>query len=229
MRSIVATLNPMLIFWVSILALVILLYGLLYEFDLGIAMIFGFAREEGRSCAKMSTVAPASDRNGMWLIVAGVVVCSVFRGLCLTLLSAIYLPFLLMLTGLILRGAASVRSGRTQHLQWLWNAAFSGGSLLAAFMQGLMAGALIEGLIISRSRYAGNDISWWSLFAALCGSGGLCIGYAQLGASWLVRKCGGDVRTAAYRLIPALSLRSLLALVSVFVYSMAANLRLLTH
>jgi cytochrome d ubiquinol oxidase subunit II len=219
----------MLIFWVSILALGILLYGLLYEFDLGIAIIFGFARDKGQRGAKMSTGAPVSDRNEMWLIVAGVVLCSAFPGLYLTLLSAIYLPFLLMLTGLIFRGVASVRSSKTQHLRWPWNAAFSGGSLLAALMQGLMAGALIEGLIISRSRYAGNEISWWSLLAALCGSGGLCIGYALLGASWLVRKCGGDVRTAAYRLIPALSVRSLLALVSVFFYSMAANHRLLTH
>jgi hypothetical protein len=59
----------MLIFWVSILALSILLYGLLLEFDLGIAIIFGFAREKGKSCVKMSTVAPVSDRNEMWLIV----------------------------------------------------------------------------------------------------------------------------------------------------------------
>jgi cytochrome bd ubiquinol oxidase subunit II len=219
----------MIIFWVSILALGILLYSLLYEFDLGINTLFGFAREKGRRRTPTSTVAPVSDNNEMWLFVAGVVVCAAFRVVYTTVLSALYLPFLLMVTGLILRGVASERRSKTPHLGWAWNAAFSGGSLVAALMQGLMVGALMEGLIISRSRYTGDEFSWWSLFAAMCGAGGLCIGYALLGASWLVRKYGGGVRAAAYRLIPALSLGSLLALVFVFVYSMAANLRLLTH
>jgi cytochrome d ubiquinol oxidase subunit II len=226
----------MIIFWVSILALGILLYGLLYEFDLGIHTLLGFAREKGRQRTPTSTVAPVSDNNApvsdnneMWLFVAGVVVCAAFRIVYTTVLAALYLPFLLMVTGLILRGVASERRSKTPHLGWAWNAAFSGGSLVAALMQGLMVGALMEGLIISRSKYTGDEFSWWSLFAAMCGAGGLCIGYALLGASWLVRKYAGGVRAAVYRLIPALSLGSLLALVFVFVYSMAANLRLLTH
>jgi cytochrome d ubiquinol oxidase subunit II len=218
----------MVIFWVSVLALGILLYGLLYGFDLGLAMLLGFAGEKDRHRAPMSTVALVSHVSEIWLI-AGVVVCGVFPVVYATLLSAFYLPFLLMLTGLILRGVASERRSKTQRLRWVWNAAFSGGSLVAAFMKGLMMGALVEGLILSRSKYSGDEFSWWSLFAAMCGAGGLCIGYALLGASWLVRKYGNDVRTAAYCIVPVLSLGSLLALVFVFVYSMAANLRLLAH
>jgi cytochrome d ubiquinol oxidase subunit II len=219
----------MLIFWVSILALGILLYVLLCEFDLGIATLLVFAREKGRHGASTGTVAPVSDSNEIWLFVAGVVVCDVFRVVYTTVLSALYLPFLLMLTGWILRGVASERRNETQRLRWVWNAAFSGGSLVADFMQGLMVGALIEGLIISRSKYSGDEFSWWSLFAAMCGAGGLCVGYALLGACWLVRKYGDYVRATAYRLIPALSLGSLLALVFAFVYAMAENLLLLTH
>lgn len=219
----------MLIFWVSILALGILLYGLLYELDLGIAILFGFARVKGRDSPPMSIVAPISDGYDMWFIVVGVLVCSVFRVVYTTVLAAFYLPFLLMLAGLILRGVASEPRRATEHLRWVWSAAFSGGSIVAAFMQGLMVGALIEGLIISRSKYTGDEFSWWSLFAAMCGAGGLCIGYALLGVSWLVRRYQGDVRTTAYHLIPAVSLGSLLALVFAFVYSMAENLRLLAH
>jgi len=221
----------MVIFWVSILALGILLYGLLYEFDLGIAILLGFAREKAGHGGPRNTVAPVSDAGEMWFIAAGVVVCGVSRVVYATLLSAIYLPFLLMLAGLILRGVASERRGTMHRMRWVWNAAFSGGSVVAAFMQGLMVGALMEGLIISHSKYSGDEFSWWSLFAAMCGAGGLCIGYAVLGASWLVHRYryGGNVRTTAHRLIPALSLGSLLALVFVFVYSMAANVRLLTR
>jgi cytochrome d ubiquinol oxidase subunit II len=218
----------MIIFWVSILALGILLHGLLYGFNLGIANLLGFARVKGRHYSSMSAAAPFSAGNQMWLM-AGVVVCGVFRVVYATILSAFYLPFLLMLIGLILCGVASERRSKAQNLRWIWNAAYSGGSLVAALMQGLMLGALIEGLIISRREYSGDEFSWWGLFAALCGAGGLCVGYALLGASWLVRKYGDDVRTTAYRLIPELSLGSLLALVFVFVYSMAENLRLLSR
>src|SRR3979490_1063562 len=115
--------KSMLIFWVSILALGILLYGLLYEFDLGVSILLGFAREKGSHFAPMNTVATVSDGYEMWLIVAGVVVCGVFRVVYATLLSAFYLPFLVMLTGLILRGVASERRSKTQRLRWVWNAA----------------------------------------------------------------------------------------------------------
>jgi cytochrome d ubiquinol oxidase subunit II len=226
-------------FWVSILALSILLYGLLCQFDLGIGILLRFAREEGRRQAPPSPIAPIRNGHGMWLIVAGFVLCVAFPVVCATLLSAFYVPFLLMLAGLILRRVAAERREQSpQQLPRLWCAIFSGGSLVAAFTQGLMLGALVEGLIISRGEYSGDDFAWWSLLAVLCGGGGLCIGYALLGAFWLVRKFEsfesdvgheGDVGTAAYRLIPALSLVSLLALIFVFVFSLAANIRIMSR
>jgi cytochrome bd ubiquinol oxidase subunit II len=215
-------------FWVSILALSILLYGLLCQFDLGIGILLRFAREEDRRRAPRSPIAPIRNGSGTWLIVAGIVLCVAFPVVCATLLSAFYAPFLLMLAGLILRRVAAERREKSWNPP-LWRAAFFGGSLVAAFMQGLMLGALVEGLIISRGEYSEDDFAWWSLLAFLCGGGGLCIGYALLGAFWLVRQYEGDVRTAAYRLIPALSLISLLALIFLFVYSLAANIRIMSR
>jgi cytochrome d ubiquinol oxidase subunit II len=219
----------MITFWVSILALSILLYGLLCQFDLGIGVLLRFAREEGRRRAPPIPVAPIRNGNGTWLIVAGIALCVAFPVVCATLLSAFHVPFLLMLAGLILRRVAAECRDKAQQLPRLWRAAFSGGSLVAAFTQGLMLGALIEGLIISRGEYSGDDFAWWSLLAVLCGGGGLCIGYALLAAFWLLRKYEGDVGTAAYRLIPALSLAALLALIFVFVYSLATNIRIMSH
>jgi cytochrome bd ubiquinol oxidase subunit II len=221
--------KSMVILWVSILALSILLCSLLYEFDLAIGILLRFTRrEESNGRITTSTVAPIWDDSEKWLMVAGIAVCGAFPIVCATILSAFYLPFLLMLAGLIVRGAALWRRDKTQRLPWLWAAA-AFASFIVAFMQGLMVGALVEALIISHSKYSGDEVSWWSFFAVLCGIGGLFIGYALLGACWLMRKYTGDDRTAAYRLIPALSLGSLLAVVFVFVYSMAANLRLLSH
>jgi cytochrome bd ubiquinol oxidase subunit II len=220
----------MVTFWVSILALSIVLFGLLYQFELGVGILLGFERKERRRDVLLRTVAPIWRGNETWFTVAGIVLCAAFPVVYATLLSAFYVPFLLMLAALILRGVATELRDKTERRRWLWNAAISGASLVAAFMQGLMLGTLVEGLIISRGEYSRDEFGWWSLLAVLCGGGGLCIGYALLGVSWLVQKYAAHVRAASYyRLIPALSLGSFLALVFVFVYTLAVNLRVMTH
>jgi cytochrome d ubiquinol oxidase subunit II len=143
-----------------------------------------------------------------------------------TLFSALYLPLLLMLAGLILRGVAFEFRNKTQRFRWVWDAAFSGGSLVAAFMQGMMVGALVEGLPISYGEYSGGEFGWFSPFAVICGVG-LGLGYAVLGACWLIRKCDAEVRVSAYRLIPYLSLALLVCLIVVFVFALSENLQVM--
>jgi cytochrome d ubiquinol oxidase subunit II len=143
-----------------------------------------------------------------------------------TLFSAFYLPLLLMLAGLILRGVAFEYRYKTERMRWIWDASFAGGSLVAAFMQGMTVGALVEGLPISDGQYTGGEFGWFSPFAVLCGVG-LCLGYSLLGACWLIRKCEGDVREEAYRLIPYLAAGLLAFLVIVFVDALAENLRVM--
>jgi cytochrome bd ubiquinol oxidase subunit II len=90
----------------------------------------------------MSAVAPVWDGNETWLVVAGVVLWGAFPLVYSVLFSAFYLPLLLMLAGLILRGVAFEYRSKTERMRWIWDAAFAGGSLVAAFMQGLTVGAL---------------------------------------------------------------------------------------
>jgi len=66
------------IFWVSVLALSILLYVLLDGFDFGVGILFGLTRDEHRRRAMMSAVAPIWDGNETWLVVAGVVLWGAF-------------------------------------------------------------------------------------------------------------------------------------------------------
>jgi cytochrome bd ubiquinol oxidase subunit II len=213
----------MVLFWVAVLAISTLLYVLLDGFDLGVGIISGAARGDARRDAMMSAIAPVWDGNETWLVVTGVVLWSAFPIVYATLLPAFYLPLLLMLAGLILRGVAFEYRHRTERWRWLWDASFAGGSFVAAFMQGLTVGRLVEGLPIANGHYVGGDLGWLSLFAVLCGVG-LCIGYALLGACWLVRKCQGDLREFAYRLIPPLSLALLLFLVAVFAFALTEHL-----
>ena len=217
----------MVMFWVAILAVSILLYVLLDGFDLGVGILFGLTRDETRRHVMLSAVAPIWDGNETWLVVAGVVLWGAFPVVYATLFSAFYLPLLLMLVGLILRGVAFEYRYKTERMRWVWDTGFAGGSLVAAFIQGMTVGALVEGLPITDGHYTGGEFGWLSSFAVLCGVG-LCLGYSLLGACWLVRKCEGDVREEAYRLIPYLAGCILAFLVVVFAYALAENLRV-TH
>src|ERR1700735_2113210 len=178
----------MVIFWVTLLAVSILIYVLLDGFDLGVGMLFGVGSDEARRHAMMSAVAPVWDGNETWLVVSGVILWGAFPVVYSILMSAFYLPVLLMLAGLILRGVAVEFRHRAERLRWIWRASFAGGALGAAFTQGLMVGALVQGLPISDGRYVGGEFGWFSPFAVLCGIG-LCVGYALVGTWWVVRQC----------------------------------------
>src|SRR6266700_6777795 len=93
-------------FWVAVLVISMLLYILLDGFDLGIGILFGLTGNEARRRAMLSAVAPIWDGNETWLVVAGVVLWGAFPVVYATLFSPFYLPLLLMLAGLLLRGVA---------------------------------------------------------------------------------------------------------------------------
>lgn len=218
----------MVLFWVTILAISILLYVLLDGFDLGVGMLFGLASDEPRRHAMISAVAPVWDGNETWLVVSGVILWGAFPVVYSVLMSAFYLPVLLMLAGLILRGVAFEFRSKAVRMRWIWNASFVGGSIVATFMQGLMVGALVQGLPVSDGRYVGGEFGWFSPFAIACGIG-LCVGYALLGACWLVRKCEDEVRDQAYSLIPYLAAALLVFLIVVFAYALAGDFAVMTR
>jgi len=218
----------MILFWVAVLAISTLLYVLLDGFDLGVGILFGATRDDAKRDAMMSAVAPIWDGNETWLVATGVILFGAFPAVYAILLPAFYLPLIFMLAGLILRGVAFEFRHKTTRMRWIWNASFAAGSLVAAFMQGLTVGALVEGLPVSNGHYSGGEFTWLSPFAVLCGLG-LCLGYTLLGACWLVRKCEGEVREDAYRTIPYLAGGLLAFLVVVFVYALAENLPVMSR
>jgi cytochrome bd ubiquinol oxidase subunit II len=218
----------MTLFWAAVLAMSVLLYVLLDGADLGVGILFGMTRDETHRRAMMGAVAPIWDGNETWLIVTGVVLWGAFPIVYATLLSALYLPLLVMLAGLILRGVAFEFREKTARMRWLWNLSFASGSLFAAFMQGVMVGALVKGLPIVHGRYAGSELAWLSPFAIWCGIG-LCLGYALLGACWLVKKCEAQVRETAYRAIPALSAALVAFLIVVFAAALHEHLAVMNR
>jgi len=216
----------MVMFWVSLLAISILLYVLLDGVDLGVGLLFRLANGEAKRGAMLSAVAPIWDGNETWLVVTAVILWGAFPAVYSTLLSAFYLPLIIMLLGLILRGVAFEFRYKTQRMRWIWDLSFAGGSLIATFIQGLTVGALVEGLQVTNGQYSGGDFGWFTPFAALCGIG-LCLGYALLGACWLLKKCDAEVRDVARRQIPVLAVGVLAFLVLVFAYALAEHLPIL--
>jgi cytochrome d ubiquinol oxidase subunit II len=213
----------MITFWVALLAISILLYLLLDGFDLGVGILYGLAESDADRTTMLSTIAPVWDGNETWLVVSGVILWGAFPLAYATLMSAFYIPVIMLLLGLILRGVAFEYRGKTKRLRWVWDLSFASGSLAATFMQGAIVGALVEGLQFANGQYSGGMFGWLSPFSVLCGIG-LCLGYALLGACWLVMKCRSEVRDLARRQIALLAIAVFAFLVLVFAHALIENL-----
>ncbi|MHC2002876.1 cytochrome d ubiquinol oxidase subunit II [Methylobacterium sp. CM6241] len=210
-------------FWAGALALSLLLYVLLDGFDLGVGMLFPFAGNEGRRRQMLAAIAPVWDGNETWLVVAAAILFGAFPAVYALLLSAFYLPLLVMLAGLILRGVAFEFRYKSERLRPVWDAGFVVGSYAAGFIQGTAVGAIVEGLVVENQRYAGGPFAWASPFALLCGVG-LCIGYALIGACWLAGKGADDVRAFSRHILPRLMGALLVFLVAAFLHAAILDL-----
>jgi cytochrome bd ubiquinol oxidase subunit II len=216
----------MTIFWVFVLGLTILLYVTLDGFDLGIGMLFPFAPNELARRQMLGAISPVWDGNETWLVLTASILFAVFPLAYATLLSAFYLPLIIMLVALIFRGVAFEFRYKSARLRPFWDAGFVGGSLVASFMQGTAVGALVEGLAFHNGHYIGGPLDWSSPFALLCGLG-LCLGYCLLGAGWLIYRTSGNVAALAFRALPRLTTAVLLFLAAVFFMAIHLNLRVM--
>lgn len=217
----------MILFWAGLLAATTLMYVLLDGFDLGVGILFTFADEANRR-KMLGAISPVWDGNETWLVVTGTVLFGAFPAAYAALLSAFYLPLVLMLCALILRGVAFGFRYKSLGFRWFWDLGFAGGSFVATFIQGMTVGALVEGLPMRDGHYIGGTLGWFSPFAVLCGFG-LVLGYSLLGASWLVRKCEGGIRERAYQLLPVLTVAVLAFLASSFVLALTMHLNLMSR
>ncbi|MFN4088275.1 MAG: cytochrome d ubiquinol oxidase subunit II [Alphaproteobacteria bacterium] len=184
--------------WAGLIAFAVLAYVVLDGFDLGVGILFPFmVGEEGKDLA-MNTVAPVWDGNETWLVLGGGGLLAVFPLAYAVVMPALYAPIIVMLLALVFRGVAFEFRWRTRRGKFVWDISFFGGSLLAAFAQGVALGALVQGIAVADRAYAGGNWDWLTPFSILTGVA-LVVGYALLGATWLVMKTEGYVRTRAER------------------------------
>ena len=216
------------IFWAGLIAFAILVYILLDGFDLGVGILFGTTGNEVFRGRMMSAIAPVWDGNETWLILVGASLFGAFPIIYAIFLPAFYLPVALLLFSLIFRGVAFEFRYRTKRMRWLWDWGFFLGSLIAAFVQGSAIGTMVQELPVVGGRYAGGSFEWVNAFSILCGVG-LVIGYALLGASWLVLKTSGALRDWAYARVGWLLLGVLVFLALAFFFALFTNLRVMNR
>jgi cytochrome d ubiquinol oxidase subunit II len=182
----------------AIICAALLLFGLgmyviLDGFDLGVGILFPWAPTDDCRNVMMSSIAPVWDGNGTWLIYGGGLLFAAFPKAYSIILSALYLPIMLLILALILRGVSFEFRLKAVKSRWIWDNSFTIGSILAAFSQGIILGAIIDGLPTQNLAFSGKVFDCITSFSITTG-GALVMGYALLGSTWLVMKTTGITR-----------------------------------
>ncbi|MGJ7903034.1 cytochrome d ubiquinol oxidase subunit II [Lysobacter sp. 1R34A] len=184
------------VIWFGVIGFGVLMYVLLDGFVLGLGILAPFAEDEGQLDHMMNTAAPIWDGNETWLVLGGAGLLAAFPKAYALVLSALYLPVLLMLIALVFRGVAFEFRFKARRAKPAWGAAFALGSIFCAFAQGLILGAIVEGMPMQEGKYVGGMFDWFSPFSMLTGVA-VVFGYALLGSTWLILKTDGRMQQIA--------------------------------
>lgn len=204
--------------WAIILGFGLMMYVVMDGFDLGIGILFPFVSDRAERDAMINTVAPVWDGNETWLVLGGAGLLAAFPLAYAVILSALYLPLMLMLAGLIWRGVAfEFRFKAIPAHRGFWDKAFAWGSYTAAISQGVAVGAVINGFEVKDRAFAGGALDWLTPFSLFTGLA-LPVAYALLGATWLVMKTDGklELRMRAIARSVTLALLAAIAIVSLW-------------
>lgn len=204
--------------WAAILAVAVTLYVILDGFDLGLGILFPFVPQEERRDVMMNTVAPFWDGNETWLVLGGGGLFVAFPKAYGVIMSGLYLPIIVMLLALVFRGVAFEFRWVSKPKHAFWDLAFSWGSIVAAFAQGVVLGGLLQGITVVDGRFAGGTFDWLTPFAIFCGFA-LVAGYTLLGATWLIYKTDGELQIFAREKAKAALLFMLVATAAVSLWT----------
>lgn len=210
------------VIWFLVIGFAVAMYITLDGFSLGIGILFPFARDENQKSLMMGSVMPVWDGNQTWMILAGAGLYGAFPVVYATILPALYLPLILMLLALIFRGIAFEFRGKSERYRHMFDLAFSGGSLVATFAQGVVLGGIVHGLHVSDYQFAGAAFDWLTPFSLFTGVA-LVLGYASLGAGWIVVKTEGDTQRLGYGCLRPLTLALLVAMAIISAWTPLSN------
>lgn len=203
--------------WLGLIAFSIFMYVLLDGFVLGTGIIFSFAPGDTHRDTMMISVAPIWDGNETWLVLGAGGLFAAFPLAYAVVLPALYLPFTVMLLGLIFRGVAFEFRFKDKRHRKVWDRAFQYGSIVATFAQGTILGTFVQGFDIEGRSFVGGLFDWLTPFGVMTGLA-LLAGYALLGSTWMILKASGDLQQWARRLSIGLLLGVLAGIAAISVW-----------
>ncbi len=210
--------------WAALIGFAVLAYVVLDGFDLGLGILFAVERRPDDRAVMMNSVAPVWDGNETWLVLGGGGLFAVFPLAYAVIMPALYPTIIAMLLGLIFRGVAFEFRFRatTPRGRRGWDFAFFAGSTVAAFAQGLTLGGVLQGVRVVDRAYAGGWWDWLTGFTLLCGIA-VVIGYALLGATWLIWRTEGALQRRSRRHAAQLGAATLALIVVVSLWTPMLN------
>ncbi|MEO7944104.1 MAG: cytochrome d ubiquinol oxidase subunit II [Marmoricola sp.] len=187
-------------FWFALIAVLWMGYFALEGFDFGVGMllpVLGKTEKERR--VLINTIGPVWDGNEVWVLVAGGATFAAFPEWYATLFSGFYLPLLLILVALIIRGLAFEYRAKRDDDTWRarWDLAITIGSFVPALLWGVAFANILRGVPLdAEGEYVGGFFNLLNPYALLGGVMTLLL-FLTHGAMFIALKTDGPIRVAA--------------------------------
>jgi len=175
--------------WFGLMCLMLTFYVITDGFDLGVGILSLFSRTESERDQMFLSIGHVWDANETWLVVLGGALFGAFPLAYAALMEQLYIPVMLLIAALIMRGAAIEFRHAATSSRRSWDIVFGIGSLGAATCQGVVLGHVITGLA------PGPIPAGFAAITAL----GVIAGYALLGSTYLIKKAFGHLVAASRR------------------------------
>jgi cytochrome d ubiquinol oxidase subunit II len=189
--------------WFSLIAVLWIGYFVLEGFDFGVGMLLPvLSRSETERRVLINTIGPVWDGNEVWVLVAGGATFAAFPEWYATLFSGFYLPLLIILVALIVRGLAFEYRAKRDEASWKarWDKAIFFGSLIPAVLWGVAFANIVRGVAIDADKeYVGTTLDLLNPYALLGGVTTLGL-FLTHGALFIALKTDGDIRHRARHL-----------------------------
>lgn len=201
--------------WLLLIGFFLLYYALTDGADLGIGILTLFTRERKEQEVMMQSIHTIWHGNQTWLVILGGMLFGAFPLFYSIVLSALYIPFILMLFGFIFRGVAFEFHANAR-LKSIWIYSFGIGSLIVTLAQGFALGGLLGGIEVEYDKFAGRPWDWANWYAATAAAGVFC-GYLMLGAGFLVARTTGPLQKRSYRAATISGILTLLVSLTIYI------------
>ncbi|GAB2445091.1 cytochrome d ubiquinol oxidase subunit II [Nocardioides hungaricus] len=208
--------------WFCLIAVLWIGYFTLEGFDFGVGMLLPWlARDDRERRIMINTIGPVWDGNEVWVLTAGGATFAAFPEWYATLFSGFYLPLLLILLALIVRGLAFEYRHQRPEAVWhsWWDRAIVVGSYVPALLWGVAFANIVRGVPIDETKdFTGTILTLLNPYGLLGGVVTLLL-FLTHGAMFLALKTDGDIRHRARRVAVGSGLAAAVAAVGFLIWT----------